>query len=337
MALSGRGRRLWLWLLLTIAAVAALALFLFTGGGSAKVNLAKAERGQAVDMVYATGYVEPEHPVSVSSRLTAPVEQVLVEEGARVAKGQPLILLDDAEQRGLLAQAEAQALGATLAEQRAVTLFRQGWVTRAARDEAVAAGQAARASVAALRGRFDQTTVRAGIAGIVLTRDVEPGDLATPGKELMQLGDPATARVTATVDERDIPRVQVGQEALMSTDALPGKVIRGHVTEITPGGDPSQRAFRVRIGLGDGAALPFGLTLEVNVVTGKHDGALLVPASAVASGHVWRVEAGRAYSRKVRTGISGIEKVEVLSGLAEGDVVVANPPQDLEDGDRVRP
>ncbi|MDD3798690.1 MAG: efflux RND transporter periplasmic adaptor subunit, partial [Novosphingobium sp.] len=315
----------------------ALGGWLLLGGGAVKVETARAGKGPAADLVYATGYVEATHPVTVSARLTAPVRQVLVREGERVSKGQPLILLDDAEQRGLLAQAEAQARGATLAQQRAVTLFGQGWVTRAARDEAVAAGQAARASAAALRARLDQTTVRAGISGVLLKRDVEPGDLATPGKELMQLGDPASARVTATVDERDIPRVQVGQDALMSTDAMPGTVIRGRVTEITPGGDPTQRAFRVRIGLDDRSALPFGLTLEVNIVTARHEQALLVPAGAVVQGHVFAVEGGRAVKRAVKTGIEGTEKVEILSGLADGDTVVVNPPDGLEDGDRVRP
>lgn len=335
MALSKTLRKRLVWVVLVLALLA-LGAWALLGGGAQQVSTAKVERGPAAELVYATGYVEAKHPVSVSARLTAPVVQVLVLEGARVTKGQPLVLLDDAEQRGLLAQAEAQARGASLAEQRAVTLFKQGWVTKAARDEAVAAGQAARASVAALRARLDQTTVRAGISGVILKREVEPGDLATPGKELMQLGDPASARVTATVDERDIPRVQVGQEVLMSTDAMPGKVIKGRVSEITPGGDPTQRAFRVYIALDQAASLPFGLTLEVNVVASRHDKALLVPAGVVADGHAFVVEDGRAVKRAVSTGIEGTEKVEVLSGLAEGDEVVVDPPEGLEDGDRVR-
>lgn len=335
MAVTKAFRRRLPWMI-AAAVVLALVLWFLWGERPRQVETATVVRGPAVELVYATGYVEAQHPVSVSARLTAPVQQVLVEEGARVEKGQALILLDSAEQRGLLAQAEAQARGASLAERRTVTLFGQGWVTRAARDEAVAAGEAARASVAALRARLDQATVRAGISGVVLKRDVEPGDLATPGQELLQLGDPASARVTATVDERDIPRVSPGQEVLMATDAMRGKVIRGRVTEITPGGDPNQRAFRVRIGLDDASALPFGLTLEVNIVTARRTGALLVPAGAVANGQVWRVRDGKARKVAVRTGVEGGEKVEILSGLAQGDTVIVNPPDALEDGDRVR-
>lgn len=325
------------FILLAIALVlVAIAIWLFLRQ-PATVTIARVERGPAVDLVYATGYVEGEHPVTVSSRVTAPVEAVLVDEGDRIVRGQALVRLDDSEQHALLAQARADARGKSLAERRVTTLYSQGWITRAARDEAVAAGQASRASVSALEARLDQMTVRAGISGVVLKREVEPGDLATPGRELFELGDPAKARVTATVDERDIPRVRVGQAALLSTDALPGKVIRGRVTEITPGGDPNQRAFRVRIGLEGAADLPFGLTLEVNIVTSRHENAMLVPVEALAEGHVWLVRDGRAERRAVRAGITGTEKVEIVSGLAPGDRVVVDPPEGLEDGDRVKP
>ncbi|WP_067738300.1 efflux RND transporter periplasmic adaptor subunit [Novosphingobium naphthalenivorans] len=324
-------------LLAVLAAFAAAAGLWWTfGRPGTKVTVAAVERGPAVDLVYATGYVEPEHPVTVSARVTAPVQTVLVREGDRVALGQALVRLDASEQQALLTQAQADARAKTLAERRVATLFAQGWVTSAANDTARAAGQAARAQVSALDARLDQMTVRAGISGVVLKRDVEPGDLAVPGKTLIQLGDPAQARITATVDERDIVRVHVGQVALLSTDALPGKVIRGRVKEITPGGDPTQRAFRVRIGLDPGTDLPFGLTLEINVVTREHAQALLVPADAVVQGKVWVVRDGRAVQVPVRTGITGTEKVEIVSGLKAGDSVVVHPPEGLEDGGRVR-
>lgn len=323
------------FILLALAALALAGWWLFTSR-AILVRTAMATIGPAVELVYATGFVEPAHPVTVSSRITAPVLGVLVDEGAGVTRGQALVRLDDSEQHALLAQAAADARGRTLAEQRVTTLFAQGWATRAARDEAVSAAQAARAQVAALGARLDQMTLRAGISGIVLKRDVEPGDLAIPGKAMLELGDPASARVTATIDERDVVRVRAGQAALLSTDALDGKVFRGRVSEITPGGDPDQRAFRVRIALEEGASLPFGLTLEVNIIAREHVAVVLVPASAIVDGHVWLVRDGHAMKRTVRTGITGTDRIEILSGLAAGDSVVVNPPEGLSDGDRVR-
>nr|WP_246447873.1 efflux RND transporter periplasmic adaptor subunit [Novosphingobium flavum] len=301
-----------------------------------EVATARARIGPAAELVYATGYVEPQQPVSVQSRITAPVEKVLVNEGDRVTRGQPLFLLTDDEQRALVDQAAAQRRAAEQTEYRTVTLYMQGWVTKAARDQAVANADAARAAVATAGARQDQLVVRAEIDGVVTRRDIEPGELASPTRVLAQLGDPARIRITATVDERDIARVHLGQVALMSSDAWPGRTIRAAVAEVTPSGDPTQRAFRVRLHPASADNLPLGLTLEVNIVTRRTERALLIPASAYADGQVWTIRAGKAERRAVKTGITGSDNVEILSGLAAGDTVIVYTPSDLAPGRRVK-
>jgi len=328
-------KRIALWLL-PLALVAAAAAWWLLAGRAQEVELASVRVGQAVELVYATGFVEAQQPVSVSARLTAPVRQVLADEAQRVARGQPLILLDDEEQRHALQQAAAQRRVAQQDEQRALTLFAKGWVTRAARDSAVAAAQSGRAAEESARARLDQMIVRSGIDGVVLRRDVEPGDLASPGRVLMTLGDPSRIWITATIDERDVARIQPGQEALMASDAWPGRVLRGHVREVTPGGDPEQRAFRARIVTDGALALPLGLTLEVNIVTRRAQRALLVPASAIEEGKVWIVRGHRVHAKTVRTGITGTDEVQILSGLSRGDMVVKAPEGKLKDDLRVR-
>ncbi|WP_242443375.1 efflux RND transporter periplasmic adaptor subunit [Sphingobium sp. LB126] len=178
--------------------------------------------------------------------------------------------------------------------------------------------------------------VRSGMDGIVLRRDVEPGDLAIPSRTLMTLGDPARIRITATVDERDVPRIRPGQAALMSSDAWPGRVLNAHVREVTPGGDPEQRAFRVRLATDGQVTLPLGLTLEVNIVSRRAPRALLVPASAVENGRVWIVGDGRAHARSVRTGIAGSKEVQILSGLSRGEKVIRAPEGKIAENMRVR-
>lgn len=324
------------WLILAVLVIITAAGLWLWRDRRVAVDLVRPETGPAVELVYATGFIEPRQPVSVQSRITAPVARVLVAEGDRVSRGQPLVTLVDDEQHALLDQAAAQRRAAEQAEGRIVTLFRQGWVTRAARDQAVANADAARAVQATAAARLDQLVIRAEIAGIVTRRDVEPGELATSTRVLMQLGEPGLIRVTATVDERDIARVRVGQEALMSSDAWPGRTIAARVAEVTPGGDPLQRAFRVRLIPQAAGDYPLGMTLEVNIVTRRQDKALLIPATALADGHVWTVSQGRARKRAVRTGISGTDRVQVLSGLAMGDVLIDRPPPDLAEGQRVR-
>ena len=327
-------KRIALWLL-PLALLAAAAWWLLDGRAR-EVQLAAARIGEAVELVYATGFVEAEQPVTVSARITAPVRQVLVEEAERVVRGQPLILLDGEEQRHALQQIAAQRRLALQDERRILALFAKGWVTRAARDSAVAAADSARAAEESAQARLDQMVVRSGINGIVLRRDVEPGDLASPNRMLMTLGDPARMRITATVDERDVPKIHVGQAALMSSDAWPDRVLHGHVRDVTPGGDPQQRAFRARIVTDKPMALPLGMTLEVNIVTRRSTRALLVPASATENGKVWVVRDGRAHARAVRTGIAGSSDVQILSGLSRGELVITAAEGKISDNMRVR-
>lgn len=312
-----------------------VAAWQWRSGGTA-VALVQPHYGPAAELVYGTGFVEAQQPVSVQARITAPIDRVLVEEGQRVTRGQALFLLADDEQRALSAQAAAQRRAAEQTEARTVTLFRQGWVTKAARDQAVANGDVARAAEATAGARREQLVVRAQIDGIVTKRDAEPGELASPTRVLAQLGDPARVRITATIDERDIARVAVGQPALMSTDAMPGKAIPARVAEITPGGDPGQRAFRVRLLPEWAANLPLGLSLEINVITRRKDRALLVPASAMAGGAVWVVREGKAHRQEVRTGVVGTEQVEVLSGVTTADRIIDKPADDLKEGQHVK-
>jgi RND family efflux transporter MFP subunit len=323
--------------------IALLAVLLLGGGGyllwagqPRTVQTVPVKQGTAVELVYATGFVEPEQPVSVAARVTAPVVDVLVDEGQRVRRGQPVVRLADDEQQAARRQARAERIRAARDEARILALYRQGWVTRAARDQAVAAADATRAAEQTFAARIGQYVLLAGIDGIVLKRDVEPGDLATPSRVLMTLGDPARVRVTAAVDERDVPRIQPGQQAVMSTEAFSGRIIKGRVREITPGGDPVERAFRVRLMLEDAPNLPLGLTLEVNIVTKRVQRTLLVPATAVRGQQVWTVEDGKALPRQVKTGVTGTDDVQILRGLRAGERVIRDPPDDLQAGEKVK-
>jgi multidrug efflux pump subunit AcrA (membrane-fusion protein) len=95
--------------------------------------------------------------------------------------------------------------------------------------------------------------------------------------------------------------------------------------------------FRVRLDVPTDSPLMIGMTVEANIVVARRDDALLVPAASLEAGHVWTVQDGRARARKVETGIVGANRVEILSGIAEGDIVIVSPPKGLSEGKRVRP
>lgn len=327
-----RARWIFLGLLIALAASA----IAFRALIPAAVETATVTRGDAVEVVYATGFVEVEEPAEIAARVTAPIIDIKADEGDRVVRGQVLATLDSADQRAQIAQLAAQTRAAALDADRTIALYKRGFATAAARDRVTTTLAAARAAERAAHERLDNFVLRAGVDGVVLRRDAEPGDLASPANTLFIIGDPARLKITATVDERDIPRVAPGQQAVMSSDAYPGRIFKARVREITLGGDPNQRAFRVRLDPAGNEPLPVGLTLEVNIVTREKHGALLAPDAAIVDGKAWRINDGAARQVDVGTGISGPETVEITQGLAAGDVVILNAPEGLKDGARVR-
>jgi len=151
----------------------------------------------------------------------------------------------------------------------------------------------------------------------------------------------APLRVSAEVDEEDIPRVVVGQKVTLRTDALPGRVFDGEVADITPKGDPVSRSYRVRVRLADAPAvdagpLRTGMTMDANLIVSRRENVLLVPSRAVKGNAVWVLEEDRLKRREVRKGVAGSERTEIVSGLAEGERVVLSPAESLRDGQRAR-
>jgi RND family efflux transporter MFP subunit len=322
------------WFALAAAIVALLAAFFLLR--PPEVSVAEATRGEAVDVVYATGVVDYVRQARIAPIVTAPIQRVPVEEGQRVRRGGLLAQLEDGPARGTALQLDAQASTARLAARRVQTLFERGFASRAAWDEARGQRDAALAAAQSARARLSDYAITAPFAGTVLRRDAEPGDLATPSRPLFVIADESSLRITADLDERDIARVSEGQGALVRADAFPGQSFQATVSELTPQGDSATRVFRVRLALPADAPLRAGMTVEANIIAARRENAILVPVSAVREDALWVVRNGRVERRAVTRGAAGEDKAEILTGLEAGETVVANPPDGLRDGQRVR-
>ncbi len=300
------------------------------------VTFAPVARGEAMDVVYATGVVDFVRQARIAPVVTAPIYRVFVEEGHTVGAGATLAQLEDGPQRGVAAQADAQASTARLAFARVDTLYRRGFASRAAWDEARGQRDAAVGAAQSARARLADYAIRAPFAGTVLRRDAEPGDLATPNRILFVVADEGSLRVTAELDERDIARVAEAQSALIRADAFPGSTFNAEVSEITPQGDANTRVFRVRLRLDPEAPLRAGMTVEANIISERRQNALLIPTSAIDDGIVWVLADNRVRRREVTAGAAGDQRVEVREGLSLGERVVLDPPNGLRDGQSVR-
>ncbi len=331
-----RRRRRW------ISALVVAALLIAAGAGGwvflrpPAVQTAKAATGEAVDAVYASGVVEYVHEADIAPIVTAPIRQVLVKEGETVHRGQTLAQLDDGPQLGTTLQLEAQAALARAAADRATRLYEAGFGAKAAYEDALKTKAANEAAAASARARLDDYRVKAPFAGRVLRRDAEPGDLASAGKVLFVVADPRTLRVTADIDERDVGRLAVGQQAVVRADAFGDRTFPAEVAELTPQGDSTGRTFRARLILDPGSPLKPGMTVEANLVVERRAGAVLTPSKALKDGAVWVLDGRKVHRREVVLGVQGAETSEVKSGLKAGETVVLSPPEGLRDGGRVR-
>jgi RND family efflux transporter MFP subunit len=318
-----------------VAALAAAFWWLRFARGP-EVGAAQPTRGTAVEIVYATGAVEPVRWAKVASLIRDRIVDLCLCEGKAVAKGDVLVRLDDREVRAQLQELKAREEFAKREMARVTELLGKGVATTQAFERISTDLRQIQAVISVQMEKLDDYTIAAPMDGVVLRRDGEIGEIAEPGQILFRVGVPKPLQVVAEVNEEDIPRVAVGQTVLLRNDAFQGRRIEGKVREITPMGDAVARTYRIRIALPDDTPLIVGMSVEANVVTREKRGALLIPADAVLGNQVFVVQGDRARRRQVEIGIRGTRTVEVVSGLGEGDLVVSPAPADLADGGRVR-
>jgi membrane fusion protein, multidrug efflux system len=301
------------------------------------VNVTTPSRGAAAEVVYATGVVEPR----VWAKVTPLVRERIVElcncEGKPVERGAVLARLDDREAQATLAELQARLRLATEELERLTALAGRNIASEQALSQASSEAARLEAMVAGQTARLENYVLTAPMRGVVLRQDGEVGEIAEPGSVLSWVGQPKPLLIVAEVNEEDIPRVEVGQRALLRADAFPDRSLDAVVDSITPKGDPVTKTYRVRLALPETTPLLIGMTIEVNVVVGVTEDALLLPASAVEGNTIYVVDgAGKAYRREIEIGIRGTRDVEILSGIEEGDRIIAPFPSDLRDGRRVK-
>jgi RND family efflux transporter MFP subunit len=324
-------------ILIVLSLIAAGGWLVWRIAGPRTVTVAIPTRGPAVQAVYATGTVEASITVRVAPQLAGRIVELKADEGQTVKAGDILARLDDSDMRAAAGELRARAVYAAQQFERFEALVAQGWSTRDRLDQARAERDAAQQAVRRVEEQLDFMTLRAAVDGRIIRRDGEAGEfipINQPVFYLAKAGSPL--RVTADVDEEDVPLVKAGQKAVIKADAFPDKVFDGQVAEVTPKGDPVARSYRVRVTLPEDTALRIGMTAETNIITAERQNALMVPATALNGSTLWLVRDGRLVAQTIKAGVRGPGRVEILTGLADGDRVVIDPPQGLKPGEAVR-
>lgn len=300
-----------------------------------------AETGTIGRSVTVSGVVEPIRTVGVNSQVPGALLEVAVEEGDAVAEGGVLARIDQRELEAQLAAAEAGFQVAEAAFQRAEQLRERQVITLPEYERDRTSYAAARAQLEQLRTRVGYATVRSPIDGVVLAKAVETGDVVGNQTRLFTIGDVSTLVVRVGVSELDVVDLGVGQTVRVTLDAFPGRTLEGRIRRVFPSADPTTRLVPVEIALEAGAQREVrpGFLARVRFDLQARSG-VMVPTGAIvgAAGaeSLFVIEGGRAFRRGVRTGLTSEGSIEIVEGLAPGEIVVVVGNNGLRDGAEVR-
>ena len=378
-------RRRWVvWLVLAVFLVAA-------GGGAwwwfsrerpvevETATVSSRQAGTQAAVLNATGYVTARRRATVSSKITGKVIEVNIEEGMAVRQGQVLARLDAETQSASVALAEAQAEAARrnvnesevrlnearINLERISKLVGVGYSTAAEVDAARAAVDSLEARIRAAREQvrvaerqialeqtnLDSTVIRAPFAGVVISKDAQPGEMVSPvsaGGGFTRTGigtivDMASLEIEVDVNESYINRVKPEQGVTAVLDAYPDWQIPARVITMIPSADRQKATVLVRIAFMqlDPRILP-DMGVKVTFLRENEDTApaaqpvTLAPKAAIKTdgkqSYVFVVVNDRVDRRAITTGGTDGERVEVIAGLNPGDRVIVSPPAELSAG-----
>lgn len=317
------------------------------------VETADVVRRDLKSTVSATGTIIPVDSVEVSPKITARISQVLVKENDRVSAGQTVAILDGKDYEAQRDQAQYKVTNTQLEYERAQKLYDLGAGTKQALDTAKFNYDTAVSALKEAQSDVDETVITAPMDGIVVGEPKTVGTMAVQGNNnptvIMRIANTATKQILAKVDETDIGKIQIGQDATFTVDAYTDKTFTAHVSKIsktdtsntwdvngtsTTGTSSSSSSssasviyYYVTLDVDDpDDVLKLGMTARVDITTSQKNDALVIPITALktndAGSYVVRVDAnGQTEQVPVTTGIYSDEYVEILSGLTQGDKV----------------
>jgi RND family efflux transporter MFP subunit len=376
----------WVAAALVVCLLAALVFWWRSNSKAVPVQTAVARElgGKAEDrtVLNASGYVVARRAATASSKVTGKVVEVLIEEGMHVKEGQVLARLDDTNVKASLAVAEAQLDSAkklveeTRAQlkqadqeyQRMIELARNNIASQSELDKAESEAKTlsarlvrqesdvtvAQKQLASVQQQMDDLTIRAPFAGIVTTKDSQPGEMISPisaGGGFTRTGigtvvDMQSLEIEIDVNESYLNRVVPGQPVEATLDAYPDVKFPAKVIAIIPTADRQKATVKVRVGFDklDPRILP-----EMAVKVAFHETAtagaaparmVIVPRSSLRNQDgrdiIYIVQSGRAERRAVTVSRSEGDNVVVAAGISAGDKVIVDSPVGLADGVKVK-
>lgn len=357
-----RSRPKWLTAALVLAVAGGGLVLMRLGPWSSRQRdltpyVATAERGSLSGVITASGELLAVQKVNVSPRQQGRLEQLLVDEGDEVSKGQLLAVMDPGaiddrlqERQALLRQAEANYRSSKEDFDRRRDLFRSGVISADDFSDVRFQMLAAEAAVIAARERLeqleeeqDELQIRAPFAGTITARYAEPGAFVTPTTTASATAGATSSsivelskglEVAARVPESDIGRIAPGQSAEIRVDAFPDERFKAQVSEVAPRAEKQDNvtSFEVKLALVNPPdKLLIGMTADINFQTGRSTPKTLVPTVAIVTedgkpGVLLVGEQQKPEFQEVELGNSSGDQTAILKGLEAGTSVFIDLP-----------
>lgn len=338
---AAKPRRLWLWGLGLLVVLGAGGLFYFQPwvAKATTVVVEIVAPGPVTRVLAVNGRIASEQSVEVRPQVSGTLAEVLVAEGALVARGADLARIDPATQQAVVRQAVAALDAALVTQEEAVATHSRtralgANAARATLDTAARAEQSAAQQVAQMTALLDQArielgrfTIRAPMAGTVLVKAVDPGQIVDPTTGLMTIADLSRLVVETDVDESYATQILVGQSAALQLSGE-AAVRDGHVSFVSQKVDPATGGLVVKLRPDATLVAPVGLTVTANILVDDRAAALTVPRAAIvkeAEGDAVFVVVGGVAERRAVTVIDWPAARQIVTeGLAPGDQVIAD-------------
>jgi len=304
---------------------------------SMPVRAAVAKVAPAVVETGAIGTLRADEGVMIRPEVAGRIDQIKFSEGQRVKEGSLLVTLDAGETRAQLQSSSVQVALEKQRLERSEDLFRKGFISQQSLDE-----QRSNHARAAAKQREDQvrlakSEIRAPFSGVAGLRQVSEGAYVAAGTDIARLEKLDQLKLDFRVPETFLAQLKPGQPVRIAVDSYAGEEFRGAIYAIEPAIDEQTRTVLVRARVGNAQAkLRPGMFARVQLTLGVRENAVWIPEQAIVprgqDAFVFRVSSGKAELVQVRTGMRKVGEVEILNGLAGGDLVVTEGTQKIGPG-----
>lgn len=319
-------------------------------------NIALVVRSMVASGPGISGTLSAEREATLRAEIGGPVLATFADQGSRVARGAVLARLDDRTVRDQFLSARG---GASIAQSslnmaqreldRYTKLKEAGAIADREYESVKWNFEAAESQLADAKARLtlaqkqiDDAQVRAPFGGIVSLRQVNAGDVVSPGGALFTIIDPSSMRLDGSVPAAQLSLIRVGAPVSFRVSGYPGRIFQGRITRINPEADATTGQVRVMVSIpNEKGGLVGGLFAEGRVAAEKREG-LTAPATAVdvrgLRPAVLRLKGGKVERVEVEIGLKDedTERVEITQGVALGDTLLVGAAQGISAGTPVK-